>query len=110
MRRREAAELPNGGEANYPRASPLNRERSGVLMGRTFWLLTTLTAALLVACGAAFAQAQPPQNAAEEKRFIVVLEDGVTSSGSVADADAGGYGVGVGGGGGGGLGGDAAKV
>jgi hypothetical protein len=35
-------------------------------MGRTFWLLTTLTAALLVACGAAFAQAQPPQNAGLE--------------------------------------------
>jgi len=64
-------------------------------MGRTFWLLTTLTAALLVACGAAFAQAQPPQNAAEEKRFIVVLEDDVTSSRSVADAHARRYGVAV---------------
>src|SRR5918994_1460440 len=95
MRRREAAELPNGGEANYPRASPLNREGSGVLMGRTFWLLTTLAAALLVACGAAFAQAQPPQNAAEEKRFIVVLEDDVSSPRSVADAHARRYGAAV---------------
>src|SRR5918993_2895966 len=95
MRRREAAELPNGGEANYPRASPLNRERSGVLMGRTFWLLTTLAAALLVACGAAFAQAQPPQNAGEEKRFIVVLEDDVSSPRSVADAHSRRYGAAV---------------
>src|SRR5215211_6772765 len=95
MRRREAAELPNGGEANYPRASPLNRERSGVLMGRTFWLLTTLAAALLVACGAAFAQVQPPQNAGEEKRFIVVLEDDVSSPNDVADAHARRYGAAV---------------
>jgi len=64
-------------------------------MGRTFWLLTTLTAALLVACGAAFAQAQPPQNAAEEKRFIVVLEDDVSSPRSVADAHARRYGAAV---------------
>ena len=64
-------------------------------MGRTFWLLTTLAAALLVACGAAFAQAQPPQNAGEEKRFIVVLEDDVSSSRSVADAHARRYGVAV---------------
>src|SRR5215207_1006752 len=95
MRRSEAAELPNGGEANYPRSSPLNREGSGVLMGRTFWLLTTLAAALLVACGAAFAQGQPPQNAAEEKRFIVVLEDDVSSPRSVADAHARRYGAAV---------------
>ncbi len=64
-------------------------------MGRTFWLLTTLAAALLVACGAAFAQVQPPQNAGEEKRFIVVLEDDVSSSRSVADAHARRYGVAV---------------
>jgi subtilisin len=64
-------------------------------MGRTFWLLTTLAAALLVACGAAFAQAQPPQNAAEEKRFIVVLEDDVSSPRSVADAHARRYGAAV---------------
>jgi subtilisin len=62
-------------------------------MGRTFWLLTTFAAALLVACGAAFAQAQPPQNAGEEKRFIVVLEDDVSSSRSVADAHARRYGA-----------------
>src|SRR5215210_4375170 len=95
MRRRQAAELPNGGEANYPRASPLNREGSGVLMGRTFWLLTTLAAALLVACGAAFAQVQPPQNAGEENRFIVVLEDDVSSPNDVADAHARRYGAAV---------------
>jgi subtilisin len=64
-------------------------------MGRTFWLLTTLAAALLVACGAAFAQAQPLQNAAEEKRFIVVLEDDVSSPRSVADAHARRYGAAV---------------
>ena len=64
-------------------------------MGRTFWLLTTLAAALLMACGAAFAQAQPPQNAAEEKRFIVVLEDDVSSPRSVADAHARRYGAAV---------------
>jgi subtilisin len=64
-------------------------------MGRTFWLLTTLAAALLVACGAAFAQAQPPQNAGEEKRFIVVLEDDVSSPRSVADAHARRYGAAV---------------
>ena len=62
-------------------------------MGRTFWLLTTLAAALLVACGAAFAQGQPPQNAGEEKRFIVVLEDDVSSPRSVADAHAQRYGA-----------------
>ena len=50
---------------------------------------------MLVACGAAFAQAQPPQNAAEEKRFIVVLEDDVSSPRSVADAHARRYGVAV---------------
>ena len=55
-------------------------------MRRTFWLLTTLAAALLVACGAAFAQVQPPQNAGEENRFIVVLKDDVSSPRSVADA------------------------
>jgi subtilisin family serine protease len=54
-----------------------------------------LAAALLVACGAAFAQAQPPQNAAEEKRFIVVLEDDVSSPRSVADAHARRYGAAV---------------
>jgi subtilisin len=62
-------------------------------MGRTLWLLTTLAAALLVACGAAFAQAQPPQNAGEEKRFIVVLDDDVSSSRAVADAHARRYGA-----------------
>src|ERR671912_1379906 len=74
---------------------PYIREGSAVLMGRTFWLLTTLAAALLVACGAAFAQAQPPQNAAEEKRFIVVLEDDVSSPRSVADAHSRRYGAAV---------------
>jgi subtilisin len=64
-------------------------------MRRTFWLLTTLAAALLVACGAAFAQAQPPQNAGQEKRFIVVLEDDVSSPRSVADAHAQRYGAAV---------------
>jgi subtilisin len=64
-------------------------------MGRTFWLLTTLAAALLVACGAAFAQAQPTQNAAEENRFIVVLEDDVSSPRSVADSHARRYGAAV---------------
>jgi subtilisin len=64
-------------------------------MGRTFWLLTTLAAALLMACGAAFAQVQPPQNAAEEKRFIVVLEDDVSSPRSVADAHSRRYGAAV---------------
>jgi len=62
-------------------------------MGRTVWLLTTLAAALLLACGAAFAQAQPSQNAGVEKRFIVVLEDDVSSPSSVADAHARSYGA-----------------
>src|SRR5215210_396357 len=95
MRRREAAELPNSGEANYPRASPLIREGSGVRMGRTFWLLTTLAAALLVACGAGFAQGQPTQYGGEENRFIVVLEDDVSSPNDVADAHARRYGAAV---------------
>src|SRR5215203_221962 len=62
-------------------------------MRRTVWLLTTLAAALIVACGAAFAQVQPAQNRGETHRYIVVLDDDVSSSRSVADAHARRYGA-----------------
>ena len=62
-------------------------------MRRTVWLLATLAATLLVACGAAFAQAQPPQNGGEANRYIVVLDDDVSSSRNVADAHARSYGA-----------------
>src|ERR671911_297325 len=74
---------------------PYIREGSRVLMGRTFWCVTTWAAALLGAGGGGFAKVQPPQNAGEEKRFIVVLEDDVSSSRSVADAHARRYGAAV---------------
>jgi subtilisin len=58
-------------------------------MRRTFWLLTTLAAALLMACGVAVAQVQPTQSGGEvDNRYIVVLKDDVSSPRGVADAHA----------------------
>ncbi len=62
-------------------------------MRRTLRLLTTLAAALLLACRAAFAQAPPTQNGEKENSYIVVLDDDVSSSRGVADAHARRYGA-----------------
>jgi subtilisin family serine protease len=62
---------------------------------KPFLLFTVLVSAVLVACGAALAQAQPP-GGQEPERYIVVLEDGVSDPGRAADAMARRYGLGVG--------------
>ena len=58
-------------------------------------LFVVLAAALLVACGAALAQAQPPERPGPE-HYIVVLNNSVSDPGHAADAIARRHGVGVG--------------
>jgi subtilisin family serine protease len=68
----------------------------GVLgMRKPVLLFVVMAAALLVACGAALAQAQPSERSAPE-RYIVVLNNGVSDPGQAANALARSHGVEVG--------------
>src|SRR5215213_4291683 len=62
---------------------------------KPFLSFTVVVSALLVACGAALALAQPPGGQGPE-RYIVVLDEGVSDPGRAADAMARRHGLGVG--------------
>src|SRR5215212_6618712 len=62
---------------------------------KPFLSFTVVVSALLVACGAVLAKAQPPGGQGPE-RYVVVLDDGVSDPGRAADAMARRYGLGVG--------------
>jgi aqualysin 1 len=70
--------------------------RRSLVVREPFLLFAVVVSALLVACGAVWAQAQPPGEQGPPQRYVVVLDDGVSDPGRAADAMARRYGLGVG--------------